>query len=329
MQDAQVLDVGLDPGGARRADRVVRPPERNRRKQLVAVHVAGERARLAHQGPDHVPVVDARGAVAEAIARELERVGVVDLEPVLVHVHPHALADQTRRHGVPAALDSDRAGPSDGHDELGVLGQPLDDERAHRLDVLGHARAAARVCLARDADDEALVLRLVGEVAAAAHEQRLLEPALESPVARFDVAVLLLRADGRRPRLHPEVPHHRLVLLIERAVRGVAGDLVRGRRRVIGLMEARHAPELEHRCLHASAQRRQRLRRAHGRPLPIRIRQHGHAQQVREHLPPERHAQLCRRREVRLRRLAGAVRLREPDLARRTVLRAPPPDPTL
>ena len=245
---------------------------------------------------------------------------IVDLDPVLVDVHPHALADQPRGHGVRAALDSDRAGRGDGHDDLGVLRQSLDDERAHRLDVLGDARATASVCLARDTGDEALVLGLVGEVAAAAHEQRLLEPPLERAVARLDVAVLLLRADRRRPRLHPEVPHHRHVLLVERAVRGVAGDLVRRRRRVVGLVKARHAPELEQRRLHASAQRRQRLRRAHRRPLPIRVRQHRHAQQVREELAGERHAQLRRRREVRLRRLAGAVRLREPHLARGPVL---------
>ncbi|MFN9954307.1 MAG: hypothetical protein ACK55I_14525, partial [bacterium] len=65
---------------------------------------------------------------------------------------------------------------------------------------------------------------------------------------------------------------------------------------------------------HPDAQRRHRLRKAHRRPAPIRIRQHRVAQQVLVRLPGDGHAQLARRREVRLHRLARTVSLREEDL---------------
>ena len=144
---------------------------------------------------------------------------------------------------------------------------------------------------------------------------------LSAPLAGFDVAVLLLRADLRRARLHPEVLHQREVLGVERSLailearRLASRDPVRRRRRVVGLVPRRHAPELEQRALHALAQRRHRLRQAHRRPLPIRVRQHEHAQQVHEHLPDDRHRELGRAREVGLRGLAGAMLLREHDLA--------------
>ena len=83
--------------------------------------------------------------------------------------------------------------------------------------------------------------------------------ALQRPVAGLDIAILLLRADRRRPRRHPEVLHQRDIVGIERSLAVLearslsVGDLVRGRGRVIGLVVTRHSPELEQRALHALA----------------------------------------------------------------------------
>jgi hypothetical protein len=81
----------------------------------------------------------------------------------------------------------------------------------------------------------------------------LLQASLERAMAGLDVAILLLRPHRGGPRLHPEVPHHRRVFGVERTVNRVAGDLVRRGRRVVGLVEARHPPQLKQRRLHASS----------------------------------------------------------------------------
>ncbi len=206
---------------------------------------------------------------------------------------------------------------------------------AHRGEVLADARSSSGIRFSNDLVDEFLPCVCALEVATAAKEQRLLEPPLHGAIARFDVAVLLLRADRRRPRRHPEVLHHRDVLDIERSLAVLdndamsVGDPMRRRRRIVGLVIARHAAELEQRALHALAKSRHRLRQADRRPLPIRVRQHQHAQQVHEQLAGDRHCQLACAREVGLRCFAGAVVLCERDLARRAGGSAPPLHATL
>jgi hypothetical protein len=81
--------------------------------------------------------------------------------------------------------------------------------------------------------------------------------------------------------------------------------------RAVGLVILRYTSQLEHRPLHALAQRRHRLRQADRCPPPVRVRQHEHAQQVRERQPGDRHRQLRRVGEVGLRRFPGAMLLRE------------------
>jgi hypothetical protein len=165
----------------------------------------------------------------------------------------------------------------------------------------------------------------VGKVATAAEQERLLEPAFERAVARLDVSVLLLLPNRRRARRHTEVAHEGEVLGVEGPL--FAGqslalglrDAMGGCRRVVGLVKHRHASELEERCLHAATHCHDRLAEADGGPLPIRIRQHDDAEHVREELPCDRDSELRGAREVRLRRLAGAVTLREEHLLVRTV----------
>ncbi len=111
--------------------------------------------------------------------------------------------------------------------------------------------------------------------------------------------------------------HQHEVLGIERPLapgeaRGLTvGNSVSRSRRIVCLVVTRNPTKLEQCALHSLAQRRHRLRQTHGRPLPIRVGQHEHAQQVREQLASDRDRELGRAREVGLRRLAGAMQLRQ------------------
>jgi len=205
-----------------------------------------------------------------------------------------------------------------------------DVERAHPLHVLGEATAARPVGLAHDVVDERLPRGGALEVPAAPHQQRLLEGTFEGAVGRLDVAVLLLRGDLGRARLHAEVPHDREVVLVERALAAALADgglavrdPVRGRGGVVRLVPLGHASELEESALHAVSNRRDRLGQADARPTPVGVRQHEHAQHVHEQLPRDRHRELGRPREVRLRGLAWAVQLCEHHVLVRATLGAP------
>jgi hypothetical protein len=183
--------------------------------------------------------------------------------------------------------------------------------------------------LAKHVVHERFPRRRALEIAPTADEQRLLELALECAVAGFDVAVLLLLPDLRCARPHAVVAHQHEVLLVEWPLStfdglGLAGgNAMRRRCRVVRLVMLRHAAELKQRSLHATTQRRKRFAQAHRGPLPIRVRQHEHAQQMHEQLPADRHAELGRPREIRLCRFTGPVCLREHHLAVGAVLRAP------
>jgi hypothetical protein len=110
VQDAHVL-LGRPPGLLLK-QRVVSQAEAAGREHLVPVAVAGERARLAHQRVDHVPVVDPAAAAAAQPGQLLHHLlGVVDLDPLSEEPALDPLADQPGRHRVGVAPDVDRAAP--------------------------------------------------------------------------------------------------------------------------------------------------------------------------------------------------------------------------
>ena len=98
---------------------------------------------------------------------------------------------------------------------LGEVGQLRHVERAHRGEVLCDTVPPKAIGLAQHLVHERLPRRDAREIAAIPEQQRLVEPPLERTVAGLDVTILLLRADLGRPRLHPEVPHHREVVVVE------------------------------------------------------------------------------------------------------------------
>ena len=147
------------------------------------IHITGERARLADERPDHVPVVDAAEIAADQpLARELHFVRKPDLDAILEDPHSNPLAHQPRRHRVRAVLDPHRTPLADPDLLLDVFGQLRDVELAHRREVFVDASAAIPVGLACDLIDQRLPRLDALEVAVASHEQRLLEPALERSI---------------------------------------------------------------------------------------------------------------------------------------------------
>ena len=181
----------------RRLDRVVCAPEDERGEELLAVDVARERRRLSNERPDDVPIVDAMKAVPEeALAAQLAHVGEVDLDARVEDTDGDGLSDEPRGHGVRAVLHADGAPRAD--DEVGLheLREALGAHDAHRVELFAKASAPRRVGLADHVVDEVLPCVNVGEVAAAAEQERLLESPLERAVARLDVAVLLLLSES-------------------------------------------------------------------------------------------------------------------------------------
>ena len=150
---------------------------------------------------------------------------------------------------------------ADEHVLLDELGQTVDMELAHGGELIGHPSSLGAVALTDDIVDERLPCIDALEVAAPAYEQGLLERSLEDTIARLGVAVLLLLADFGGARRHPEVPHHRDVVLVERPLSAfddhalAVGDPMRGGCGVVGLVIRGDPAELEERALHALPER--------------------------------------------------------------------------
>ena len=256
VQDLQVI---LDAAShvAALAEAVVRDAEPRRRKQIVAVGVVRERAGLADQRVDHVPVVHRVPVAAdEARQRVDQSVGVPDLDAVGVQPRLDRFADQAAVHRIDVAMEVDQTARIDAARHLQARRQPCVGQMPEGRDLLGEAVAAARVPRRHDALQERGVLLAAGELATAAEQQRLIDRGLEVAVRRLRVAVLV-----RLPRVDPLARH-----AVVREQVAVSGLELAGRRQVvhggaqgIGAMAPRHAAEFPHRVLQAVGERLERL----------------------------------------------------------------------
>jgi hypothetical protein len=116
VQDAQVL---LDRTLRLLLDQpVVDQAEAARREQLVAVAIAGERSRLAHQPVDDVPVGDPLLAPATQTRQALdEALGIPDLDVVGVQAGLDPFPDQPAGHRVGVAAEVNGAARIHPHGE--------------------------------------------------------------------------------------------------------------------------------------------------------------------------------------------------------------------
>ena len=325
VQEVDVLLVGtprlLDP------QRVVGPPERRRRVEVLAVDVAGERPGLAHQPADHVPVVDVVLVLAAQPLQpqhHLLRVPHLDL----VHADPRLdfLADQPRRHRVGVVLDADGAQAADPDAQPLQRLQPRRRQPPHARQLGDRPRRPADVAGRHQFAQPLLVGSPAGEVPAAPQAQRLVHGLLEVPVRRLGVPVLVAARRVGRLRRHAVMRHERLV--VGRELLRVA-VVVDGQRHPVRSVPPRHGPQRPHRVLPAGAQAGETLGEAHRHVLPVGVRQHKVIDQVLEGHALQGHLQVVHPGKVRGGQAARGVLLGEEHLLVRAVLRLPLADAPL
>lgn len=191
MQDLQVV-LGAAAFVAAGAEPIVSNAETRRWKQIVAVGIIGEGARLAHQRIDDVAIVHGMlVATHQARQRVHLLVGVPDLDAVGEQPGLDLRAAQTTVHRIGIALNVHQAARIDTTAHLQTRRQPCVGQIAQGAQLLGEAIVAAGVPRRRDLLQEIPILFATGEIATAAEQQRLLDSSLEVPVRRLGVAVLV------------------------------------------------------------------------------------------------------------------------------------------
>jgi len=292
-----------------------------RREQLVAVAIAGERPRLAHQPVDDVPVGDPVLAPATQARQVLDQVlGVPDLDVVGEKPRLHPFPDQPAGHRVGVAADVDGAATIHPHREALAGVEALPRQRPQQGQLLDQPRLPAPIALHEQLLQERLVSRPADEVPAAAQHQRLVQRPLELPVALLHVAVLMRLRRVDRLALQAVVPQQHLVAALKGWPIAARRD---GGRQGIGAMHPGSAAQLGQGVLQAVAEALEALGEADGAGLPVRVGQHEVVDQVRKRLAVDGHLQAAGVREVGGAQVAGLVDLAEEHLLGRPVQGAP------
>ena len=182
MQDFQILP-GTVAFVASGTEPVVGHAEPRRRKQIVAVGIVRERARLADQRVEDVPVVD---GVPVAAHQPRPRFHTPVREPHLdaVGIEPrfHPLTDQPAVHRIRVAVNVNQTAAVDATTHLQTRRQPRVGQVGQRPLFLGETILTPRVPRLPQILEELRVLLAAGEIAAAAEQQRLIDRGLEVPV---------------------------------------------------------------------------------------------------------------------------------------------------
>ena len=169
------------------------------------------------QALDHMAEVDAPQPALVARAVMQSRQGLHELaaqeqiQPVVAQMHRQLLTDQPRRDAVGDRTQLDRAGaPHRRHHRL-VVGKTFDWKRSEmqplNRQLLLHARSVVQICA--DLRHQLPIVRLAGEIPAAALDQLLLQPPFPVPVRALDRAVLVgdtaVVAGGDHPQVGAEL----------------------------------------------------------------------------------------------------------------------------
>jgi hypothetical protein len=326
LEDLQIL-LRAQPVIAAVAEPIVGEAEPGRRKQILAIDVVGERARLPHQLIDDVPVVDGVLVATDQPRPRLHvAVGVPDFDAIGEQPGFDPFADQPAVDRIGVAMDVDQATGVDATADLQATVDSLIGQFAEPGQFLGEAVPTAGVAGLHHVPQEGHVLGPAGEVAAAAQEQGLVDGGLEVPVRRLGVAVLMRLADvdplTRHAVVGEQVPIPRLKLPRRRQV-------VHGRSQAVAAVPPRHAAQVPERRLQPVGERLERFRRTNAYRFPVRVGQHEVVHQVIERLPGNRNAQIVHAGEVRRREVPGLMHLAEHDRAVGPGQRPPLPHPPL
>jgi hypothetical protein len=250
----------------RRRQLVIGQAKSARRKQLGPVAIPGERAGLAHQPLDHMPIVDVvLGAATQTRLRFLLPLAVPHLDRIGIHTHFHNLADQSGRHRVDVPLDTDRAARLHAHLHDAERFQLPRRQRIQMLAFVHEWLGPRLVPLRAHFLQECHVSFWTVKVMAAAQQQRLLHRLLEAMVALFGVAVLVTLAGVDRLRLHAVVPHQCLVAAGELRTAGI----LHRQAHAVAAMHRRHAAQRPDRVLEAGAEALEAFREAKRDVLPV------------------------------------------------------------
>ena len=208
-----------------------------------------------------------------------------------MHLDLDLVPDQPRRHRIAHLLDPDGAARADPAIHLVVVAEPRGRQQLHRRQLLAQAHRPPVIGPLQHAVQKGVVVGLDAEVAAPAQEQVLFKLALQMPVARLDIPILVGTPDPDRLGGHAVVLAHRDELRVEAAF-AARPQPVRRRAGVVHPQLLRHPAQALHAFLQPVAQRQQGLRLTPRGPLPVGIRQHRVAQQVGIGLPFNRDPQL-------------------------------------
>jgi len=326
VQDLQVI-LDAAPFVAAFAEAVVGEAEPRRREQIIAVGVVRERARLADQRVDHMPVVHCVPVAPHQPRQRVDQpVPVPDFDPVGEQPRFDRFADQPAVHRVGVAMNVDQAAGVDLARHLQTRRQRRVGQVPERRDFLGEAVGAACVPRRHDLLQERDVFLAAGERTAAAKQQRLIDRGLEVAMRRLRIAVLV-----RLPRVDPLTRH--AVVRQQIAIPGLelAGrrQVVHGRGQRIAAVPTRHAAQFPQRILQAVRERLERLGNAQRHRLPVRVGQHEVVDHVIEPLAADGDVQRVHVGEVGRCEVAGRVNLPEHDRLPRTVGGPPLPHATL
>jgi hypothetical protein len=288
---------------------VIGQPEAARRKQIVAVAVVGEGARLAHQPVDDVAVFDAMLAAATQSRQAFHLLlGVPNVEVVGVETDLDAFADQPTGDRVGVAADVDRAAAMHAHRHTLTGVEPLCRQRPQQGQLFFQPLDAPLVALREQLTHELLVVAAAGKIAAATHHQGLIEGAFELAMALLHVAVLVRprRVDGLA--LQTVVVQQALIALLKRVP--IAAGRHRGRQR-IGAVYLRYAAQFHQRVLQSGAEALEALGEAQRTRFPVRVGQHEVVEQVRQRLTVDGDPQARAVREVGRTQPTGMMHLGE------------------
>jgi hypothetical protein len=277
----QVQDLQILPGRPLRrpgAEQVIGQAEAAGGEQVVAVAVGGERARLAHQPVDDVPVDNAVLAPPPQPRQPFQQSpGVPHFDVFSVKPRLDPFTDQSAGHRVDVVADMDGAARIDPHTHAPTRLQSLRRERTQSWQLLGQTLLPAGVQLGKHLPHERFVAGSVAKVAAAAQQEGLVEGSLELPVALLGVAVLVGRRGVGRLALQAVVAQQCLVALGEClavfARRNGGGETV-------GPMQLGDATQFPQRVLQAVVETLPALSEADRAGLPVGVGQHEVIDQV-------------------------------------------------
>lgn len=326
LQNPKVIARG-DPGSVFVPQPIIGQAKAAVGEQVLAIAVVLKGPWLPHQVVDDVPIVD-RVLLAPHQPRQC-----IDMPSPVPEFHAVGmqpgfdfLADQPAVDRVGVAVNVDQAARVHAHRHPQTTILPLRRKRPEDGQFLGMPLLPGGVARGDYRLEKSQVFLATGEVPAATQKQGLVHGGLEVAVRRFAVAILVRLADVDPFARHAVMLQQRQVTRLKFAF---GRQVVDGRTQAVAAMTPGHSPEFPQRVLEAVGQRLERLRRAQGHRLPVRVREYEVICQMLESLAEDGDAQGVHAGEIRGRQVAGVMHLAEHDRAPSSGRGPPLPDAAL